>query len=266
MEQYILPILFFLLIGAVAGVLLTVASKLLYVKTDETVEKINEALPGANCGGCGFSGCEGYAQAVASGSAETNLCKPGGFEVTKRVSEIMGVAAVETENEYAFVRCNGNCDATEDKFAYIGTKTCVSVEKFYNGKGKCNFGCHGLGDCAAVCDENAIHIENGVAVINPKLCKGCGKCVKACPNRLITMIKASQKAVVSCSSCDVGKITKAACKNGCIGCGICSKKCPAGAIVINNNHAEINGALCTGCGVCISSCPIKCINYLPKCE
>lgn len=266
MEQYVLPILFFLIIGVVAGILLTVASKLLYVKTDETVEKITEALPGANCGGCGFSGCEGYAQAVAAGQAETNLCKPGGFEVTKSISEIMGVAAVEAERVYAFVRCNGNCDACSDKFVYIGTKTCVAIEKFYNGKGNCSFGCHGMGDCAAVCDENAIRIENGVAVINPKLCKGCGKCVKACPNHLITMVNEKQPAIVACSSGDIGKITKAACKNGCLGCGICVKKCPSEAIVINNNHAEINVEKCTGCGTCVSACPIKCIHFLPKCN
>lgn len=266
MEQYLLPILFFLVLGAAAGVLLTVASKLLYVKTDETVEKITEALPGANCGGCGFSGCGGYAKAVAEGSVPTNLCKPGGSEVTVAISAIMGVAAVEAEREYAFVRCNGNCDACSDKFIYIGTKSCAAIEKFYNGKGNCSFGCHGMGDCAAVCEENAIHIVNGVAVINPRLCKGCGKCAKACPNHLITMLKESQRVVVQCSSSDVGKITKAACRNGCLSCGICVKKCPEGAIVINNNHAEINGSKCIGCGICAAACPVKCIKLLPECK
>ena len=154
MEQYLYPILFFLGLGALIGILLTVASKLLYVKTDETVEKISEALPGANCGGCGYSGCEGYAEAVAKGLAPTNLCKPGGNDTTKKISAIMGVEAIETEREVAFVRCNGNCEATEDKFAYIGSESCGAVEKFYSGKGKCSSGCHGFGDCAAVCDNN----------------------------------------------------------------------------------------------------------------
>ena len=266
MEQYLLPILFFLGLGAAAGILLTVASKLLYVEKDETVEKITAALPGANCGGCGFSGCEGYAKAVAEGNAAPNLCKPGGVEATRAVSDIMGVAAVEAEREYAFVHCNGNCNASQDKYTYIGTKSCAAVEKFYNGKGSCAYGCHGMGDCAAVCEENAISIENGVAVINPKLCKSCGKCVKACPNHLISMVKASQRAVVRCSSADDGKITKAACKNGCLACGICVKKCSEGAIVINNNHAEINETKCTGCGTCISACPVKCIEFLPECK
>lgn len=266
MEQYLLPILFFLVLGAAAGILLTVASKLLFVESDETVEKITEILPGANCGGCGFSGCEGYAKAVAEGSVPTNLCKPGGPEVTAAISDIMGVAAVAAEGEYAFVHCNGNCEVHQDKFVYIGTNSCVAIEKFYNGKGSCAFGCHGMGDCAAVCDENAIRIENGVAVINPKLCKGCGKCVKTCPNRLISMLKESQRVAVQCSSADVGKVTKAVCKNGCLGCGICVKKCPEGAVVLNSNHAEIDGSKCTGCGTCVTVCPVKCIHFLPECK
>lgn len=259
MEQYVLPILFFLILGAVAGVLLTVASKLLFVKTDETVEKITEALPGANCGGCGFSGCEGYANAVAKGDAAPNLCKPGGAPVTIALSEIMGVAAQVQEREYAYVKCNGNCEATEDKFVYIGTGSCAAVEKFYNGKGKCTSGCHGLGDCVKVCENNAICIKNGVAVINPELCTACGKCVKVCPNKLISLIGESQKFIVRCSSTDPGKITRAACKNGCIGCGICAKKCPVGVISVNANHAVIDAGKCIGCGTCAQACPMKCI-------
>ncbi|MCM1333609.1 MAG: RnfABCDGE type electron transport complex subunit B [Bacteroides sp.] len=264
-EQYILPILVFLLLGAAAGVLLTVASKLLFVKTDETVERITEALPGANCGGCGFSGCAGYAAAVAKGEAATNLCKPGGNPVTEAVSRIMGVEPIASEREYAFVRCNGNCGATEDKFSYIGTESCAAVEKFYNGKGNCAYGCHGLGDCAAVCEYGAIRMENGVSVIDPMLCRACGKCVKACPNHLITLVKESRSFAVRCYSADVGKVTRAVCKNGCIGCGLCVKKCPEGAIVVDNNHAEIDGKKCVGCGECAKACPTKCIAALPVC-
>lgn len=266
MEQYVLPILFFVLIGAAAGILLAVASKLLFVKTDETVEKITAALPGANCGGCGYSGCEGYAKAVAEGSAPANLCKPGGPEATAEISGIMGIEAVIAEREYAHVRCNGNCDACDDKFTYIGTKSCAAIEKFYNGKGNCSFGCHGMGDCAAVCDNDAIRIEKGVAIINPELCGGCGKCIKACPNNLISFVKESQRYAVRCSSGDTGKVTKSVCKNGCIGCGICVRKCPKGAIILNNNHAEINSDMCNNCGACYAACPVKCIQILPVCH
>lgn len=265
MEQYLFPILFFLVLGALVGVLLTIASKLLRVEVDETVEKLNESLPGANCGGCGFSGCDGYANAVAKGEAPTNLCKPGGNDTVRALSAIMGVEAVETEREVAYVCCNGNCEATEDKFTYIGTKSCAAIEKFYNGKGKCQSGCHGMGDCAAVCDNNCISIKNGVAVVDPTNCTACGKCVKICANNLIRLVKVSQKYMVQCSSADTGKVTKASCKNGCIGCGICTKKCPEGAVVINNNHAEIDPSKCTGCGICVAACPIKCIVEIPHC-
>lgn len=262
MEQYVLPILFFLLLGAAAGILLTVASKLLFVKSDETVEKITEALPGANCGGCGYSGCEGYANAVAKGEAPPNLCKPGGAPVTVAVSEIMGVAAVVQEREYAYVKCNGNCEATGDKFIYIGTDSCAAVEKFYNGKGKCSSGCHGLGDCVKACEYNAICVKNGVAVVNPDACTACERCVKVCPNHLIALIKESQKYIVTCSSTDSGKITRAACQNGCIACGLCAKKCPSEAIAVSANHAIIDPNKCTGCGICAEACPVKCINLL----
>ncbi len=266
MEQYILPVLFFLVIGAVIGVLLTVASKFLHVDTDETVSRISEALPGANCGGCGYSGCDGYAKAVAAGEAPPDLCKPGGTETAKRIGAIMGIEVGETARTVAFVRCNGCYGATEDKFTYIGTNSCSAVEKFYNGKGNCRNRCHGMGDCAAVCDQKCITIQNGVAVIDTFGCIGCGKCVRACPNKLIVLIKETQKYMVRCYSEDTGKNTRAVCKNGCIACGMCVKKCPSKAIVINNNHAETDNEKCTGCGICADVCPIKCIALLPLCR
>ncbi len=262
MEQYLLPILFFLIIGAVIGILLTVASKVFYVKTDETVSKISEALPGANCGGCGFSGCDGYAAAVAAGEAPPDLCKPGGVQTAKKIGEIMGIEVGDMERVVAFVRCNGNCDATEDKFTYIGSGSCAAIERFYNGKGKCRAGCHGMGDCIRVCENGCITVRNGVAAVDPTDCIGCGKCVKACPNKLIVLIKESQRYMVRCSSLDTGKETRQICKNGCIACGLCRKKCPSDAIIIENNHAYINTGKCTGCGICETVCPVKCITCI----
>ncbi len=259
MEQYVLPVVFFLGLGAVIGILLTLASKVLFVKTDETVQKITEALPGANCGGCGYSGCAGYAEAVAAGKAPPDLCNPGGAAAAERIGAILGIEVQGRERQVAFVRCNGSCDATEDKFTYIGTRSCTAIERFYNGKGVCRLRCHGMGDCAAVCDNGCISVQNGVAYVDPTNCTGCGKCVRACPNELIVLINARQQAMVRCYSDDTGKDTRRICKNGCIACGLCVKKCPENAIVINRNHAEINTEVCTGCGICLSVCPIKCI-------
>lgn len=261
----VLRILFFLLIGGAAGALLTFAGKLFFVKTDETVEKITEALPGANCGGCGFAGCADYADAIASGKAKPNLCSPGGLEVNRKISGILGVAVEETEPMVAYVHCNGCNGAVMDKFVYAGTKSCIAAEKFYNGKSDCSFGCLGFGDCVNACDSGGIEIRNGVAVINPSKCIACGKCVKACPNHLISMKKKSALMAVRCSSGDIGKITRAVCKNGCIGCGLCVKKCPEGAMALNNNHAEIDYNKCKSCGICADACPVKCIEILSRC-
>lgn len=261
---YILPILIFAVIGAVAGGILVVCSKVFHVESDETVSKLTEALPGANCGACGYSGCEGYATAVANGEAEANLCKPGGSEAAKKMAEVMGTEAADMVREVAFIRCNGCSGATEDRYIFTGTQTCVASERFYNGKGTCRSACDGLGDCVAACDFGAVSLINGVAVVDPAKCMGCGKCVKACPNKLIVIIPADQKYAVQCSNIDSAKITKAVCKNGCIGCKICEKKCSVGAIKVENNHATIDGAKCNGCGDCANACPQKCIALIGK--
>lgn len=264
MEQYVFPILFFFAIGAVIGLLLTAASKIFHVEVDETLSKLSEALPGANCGGCGYSGCSGYARALAAGEAPPDLCKPGGNETAAEIGRILGVEVGKVEKVVAFVRCNGNCDVTEDKFIYIGSGSCVAIERFYNGKGKCRAGCHGMGDCTRVCENHCISVNNGVAVVDPIYCTGCGKCVKVCPNKLITLIKESQRYIVQCSSVDTGKETRQICSNGCISCGICVKKCQGGAVVIDNYHALIDPDKCTHCGICQTACPVGCITKLPE--
>ncbi len=256
---YILPVIIFLAIGAAAGGLLMLCSRFLYVETDDTVTELIEALPSANCGSCGYSGCEAYANAIANGEAKTNLCSVGGSETAKKLAAIMGTEALETARRVAFVRCNGCTSATEDRYIFTGTPTCAAAERFYNGKASCRSGCDGLGDCAAVCEFDAISVIDGVAVVNPSRCRGCGKCAEVCPNRLIEIIGAAQKYAVRCSSSDSGKLTKAVCKNGCIGCKICEKKCESGAITVTNNHAVIDGAKCSGCGKCAAACPQKCI-------
>ena len=259
---YILPVLIFAVIGAASGVLLTVGSKIFFVKTDETVAKIVEALPNANCGACGFSGCEGYANAVAKGEAPTNRCKPGGAAAAAKIASIMGTEALETVREAAFVRCNG-CEGTvEDRFEFDGTPSCAAVERFYNGKKMCRTGCDGYGDCAAVCENDAIHIINGVAVVDQSKCGACGKCVAVCPNHLIEIRPADYLYAVRCSSKDNAKVTRAICKNGCLGCHLCEKKCPSGAITVKDNHASIDYQYCVGCGICAEVCPAKCITLV----
>ena len=248
------PIIFFAVLGLAAGVLLAAASKILYVKTDERVEKISSALPGINCGACGFSGCEGYANAIVGSSAPLDLCKTGGGDALAAISGIMGVDAGESIPEKAVVRCTGDCEAATLKYDFAGVKSCAAAEIFYSGYKKCTSGCLGLGDCIKVCPQGAISIKNGIAVIDECKCVGCGICVRECPNGLIAVRKITNKVDYTCMSANTAKDTVAACKNGCIGCRQCERVCPEHAVKVVNNHAELDYSLCTSCGKCAEVC------------
>lgn len=258
-DAYILPFLLFAVLGLISGILLTFCSRLFAVKTDEKVEEISEALPQINCGSCGYSSCGGYAEALSKGDAPINLCKPGGDATAKKISEILGTAFEDVEETVAFVRCNGNCKATDDKFDYEGLQTCSAINLYYNGRGKCKYSCTGLGDCVKVCSYNAISIRNGIAVVDSSKCRACGLCFTACPNNLIEMKPLSNPIAVRCHSDDEGKLVMSVCKNGCIGCKICEKKCPQEAITVKNNLASIDYQKCIACGICANSCPVHCI-------
>jgi len=255
--QILIPILIFIGLGLVAGILLSVFSKIFAVKTDERVEQIVEALPGLNCGVCGFSGCENYANELV------NKCVPGGDDASKKISTILGKDYEDVVEMIAFVRCNGAVPhVTQDSYTYQGEKTCAACNMYYQGKGSCDFGCIGYGDCVKECAYGAISIIDEVAVIDPTLCKGCTICVKSCPKHLIEIRDATRKVYVNCSSCNNGKATISKCSNGCIGCKKCEKVCPTGAITVENNLANIDYDKCTNCLECANNCPKKCISII----
>lgn len=246
--------------GLAAGVLLTVCSKIFEVKTDERIEAVNEALPQINCGACGFAGCSDYAKAVVVNGVPTNMCKPGGAESSKKISAIMGIEEMKSEPQVAVVLCGGTCENAEDKFIFDGVSSCKAANLYYNGSKSCAYGCLGFGDCAKVCPENAIHIENGVARVNKARCIGCGLCAKVCPDKLIVLRSVSNTVDVRCSSKAPGKVVRGVCKTGCIGCKICEKKCRFGAIHVEDNLARIDYDKCTSCGACAEACPAKAIS------
>lgn len=259
MLSYIIPVLIFAVLGILAGTLLTVASKVFEVKTDERIEAAAAALPQINCGSCGYSGCSDYAEAVVTKGAPCTACKPGGSQTAAKLAEIMGISAQEVESEVAFVRCKGDCNVTKHKYVFDGVPSCAASNRFFNGSKECSSGCLGYGDCVKVCPRNAISIIDRIAVIDPAVCIGCGLCAKECPNNLIVVRRASQVFETACSSIDPGKITRKTCKVGCIGCGICMRKCPEKAITVSENHASIDYSKCSGCGICQQSCPMKAI-------
>ena len=254
-ERYLIPILIFAALGLLAGILLVTASKLFAVKTDPRIASIQELLPGANCGACGYAGCADYAEAVVTKGAATNLCRPGGTETAVRIAAVMGTEALTIKPEIAVLHCRGHCKATARKYEYDGIQSCAAAKRLHGGSNGCAYGCIGLGDCAAVCEYDAIRIVNGIADIQPGLCRACGRCVQACPNGLISLRSTLKHIDVRCSSRDSGKVTKAVCKLGCIGCRICEKNCMSRAIHVENNHAVIDYSKCTGCGTCCDVCP-----------
>lgn len=251
---YFLPIIIFVALGLLSGVLLTIAAKVFAVKTDERLGELVDALPGINCGACGFSGCAEYAKAVLGGSP-ANSCLVGGAEVAGKLSGVMGVSAEEVAVAVAFVHCSGNCENTERKFSFEGTHSCLAANRFYSGSESCTHACLGFGDCAAVCPNGAITVVDTLARVNKTLCVGCGLCARACPNKLISVKKIDSFVDVACSSTDNGKLTKSLCKKGCIGCKICEKKCPSNAIHVENDLARIDYDKCTICGECVKACP-----------
>lgn len=257
---YIIPALILGACGILAGILLTVASKIFYVKIDERIQKIGESLPQANCGACGYAGCADYADAIVNNNAPTNLCRPGGEDSANKIAEILGTSASAVIPMTAVVHCNGDCNATKQQFDFDGVQSCKAVKRFYGGNGMCKYGCIALGDCVNVCEYNAITIKDNLAIINTSICKGCGQCAAVCPNHLISIRPKSNTVDVLCSSSANGKATKLSCSNGCIGCKICEKKCPNGAIKVADNHASIDYEKCTNCGECRNACPVKAIH------
>lgn len=242
-------------IGLVIGLILAVASAIMAVPTDEKVEALTEALPGANCGACGYSGCSGYAKALAEGTAKLGVCSPGGEETAKAIAEILGVEAGAVERKVALVHCMGSCDNTETKMNYQGVSSCKAAVSLHGGTGVCAYGCLGFGDCEAVCPYGAVSVCNGVARIDENLCKGCSLCVNACPKHIISLVTLKEQAVVRCSNSDKGAAAKKACKAACIGCKKCEKVCDQGAVTVQNFKAAVDPEKCTGCNACIEACP-----------
>jgi len=247
-------------LGIVFGAVLGVASKVFAVEKDEREVAISAVLPGANCGGCGYAGCSGYASAVVSGNATTDKCVAGGAEVTAKISEIMGVEAIAAERYVAFVRCSGGAKS-ERKYNYVGLSDCFSaLNSIGGGPLTCRFGCLGLGSCAKVCKFGALSVINGVAVVDNEKCGGCMQCAATCPKRLIAKIPYKSQFRVGCNSHAKGAAVRKLCEAGCIGCGICVKNCPSNAIALEDNLAVIDYAKCTNCGTCAEKCPRKIIH------
>ena len=247
-------------IGILIGLILGVAAIKLHVDVDEKEQAVLEALPGNNCGGCGFPGCSGCAAAIAKKEAPANQCPVGGAAVAAAIAEIMGEDAGVNTPMVAYVHCGGDCEKATQRYEYTGVPDCrIMSQAPGSGPKACEYGCLGGGSCVDVCQFDAIHIVNGIAVVDKDACKACQKCIHICPRHLIELIPYGATEAVTCMSRDKGAEVNQYCKVGCIACRICEKNCPSGAITVENNVASIDQEKCTHCGICAQKCPKKAI-------
>lgn len=259
MKTVFVTVLIFAGLGAAFGALLAVASKIFAVKTDERVPQISEKLPGANCGGCGYSGCAALADAIVRGDARPDACNVCGADTAREIAAIMGEEIGDTVRMRAVVKCLGAGDAARKKYIYGGADDCVSASQLAGGDKLCGSGCIGLGSCVAACAFGAISVKNGVVSVDGTKCSGCGSCVAVCPKNVIELIPRDSKYYVGCASTERGAVTAGQCRVGCIGCRICKKICEVGAIKVEGNLASIDHTKCTSCGRCAEKCPRKII-------
>ncbi len=264
MSTIITAVIIVAAIGLIAGLGLAIASKVMAVPVDEKAAAIRECLPGANCGACGFSGCDGYAAALSSGETEdTALCSPGGNEAAKGIAAVLGVEAGNVKPKVAVVLCQGNNQNVGTKLDYSGVESCKMAAQLFGGPKNCIYGCLGFGDCVKKCPYEAIFICDGVARINPDRCRACKMCINTCPRNLIELLPLeTAQAGVFCKNRDKGAKTRKQCAVGCIGCMKCAKVCENGAITVENNVAHVDYEKCIGCGKCAEACPVKAVNLV----
>lgn len=257
MQTIVYTFIVSLVLASVLGFLLGVFKKVFRVDVDPTVDNVRAALPGANCGACGYPGCDGLAAAIASGEAPVNACTVGGAKTAEAVGKIMGVTATG-ETKVSVLLCQGSVDNCKPKAMYVGVKTCRAAKLSINGTKLCDWGCIGFGDCETACPFDAIHVgEDGLPHVDFSKCNGCGICVTECPQRVLTLVPTERTgAIALCSNRNTRKsqVIKD-CKVGCIKCGKCEKVCPKSCIKVTDGIPVVDYAVCDSCGECVKNCP-----------
>ena len=248
-------------IGLVFGLGLAMAAHKFAVEVNPKIEEVLETLPMAQCGGCGFPGCEGYAIAVVEDpNVSPTLCFPGKAEVAAQIAALTGKEAAAFEDSIATVRCSCLDGNVKNKLDYIGFASCTAANLAFGGPSSCAYACIGLADCQVSCPFNAIKMVDNFPIISPALCVSCGICVDACPKNIIEIMPLNARVHIPCMTQDPGKTVKKVCDIGCVYCKVCIKKCPAQAMTYEDGVIKIDHKSCleygTDCNeICISCCP-----------
>ena len=248
-------------LGVVLALVLYLVAKKFKVEEDPRIDEVEKAMPGANCGGCGYAGCRAFAEsAVKAPNLDSHFCPVGGNDTMARVAAILGYEVKAKAPQVAVVRCIGSCAVRPKTNEYDGYPSCKVKATLYSGDTGCSFGCLGCGDCVAACQFGALSMdpETGLPVVDEAKCTACGACVKACPKLLIELRPKGPRGMretVLCVNKDKGPVAKKACASACIGCGICVKTCTHEAIILENNVAYIDPLKCKLCRECEAMCP-----------
>lgn len=254
-------------IGLFFGIGLALAAHKFAVESNPLIEEVLESLPLANCGGCGYPGCEGYAiEVVTDPEVPPNLCFPGKEAVAERVASLTGKKMIAVEDTMAVIRCSRIEGRVSHKHRYIGFASCTAASLGYGGPSACQYACIGLGECAEACPFEAIEMVENFPVVDPDKCVSCGVCVKTCPKQIIEIQTMKARVWVPCSTKDLGKAVMGVCKVGCIGCKMCVKVCPAEAVAYEDNLVKIDHQACIEFGpsceeICVTKCPRDIVNY-----
>lgn len=273
MSTIVITIISLCAIGIASAVILYLVAQKFKVEEDPRIDIVEGLLPGANCGGCGYPGCRGLAEAaVKSDTLDGISCPVGGASTMSQIAAALGREVKAQAPKIAVVRCNGNCTNRPRTSEYDGARSCAIEHSLYAGDTACAFGCLGCGDCVTACPFDAIHMnpETLLPEVSDDKCVACGACVKACPRNIIELRNKGPKdrrVFVSCVNKDKGGVARKACKVACIGCGKCVKECPFEAITLENNLAYIDYSKCRLCRKCVSVCPTGAIhetNFPPR--
>lgn len=245
------------------------ANRAFHVDVDPRLDQINAVLPGANCGGCGFVGCNDYAEAVVSGKATPDCCPVGGESCASAVASIMGVELDQSWPFRPVVHCGATLEQRKGRMDYKGERSCATANLVADVQG-CTYGCLGFGDCEAACKYDAIHVEYGLATVDYHKCVGCGKCAEVCPRNIISMVPFKQQRMLAirCSSKDMGKDVRAVCEVGCIGCKACERAAGSVFKVENNlpviDYDKYDPETMAAAQLAVDKCPMKRIMEVGK--
>lgn len=256
--QVFIPALILLVLAMLFAIALAYLGKKLAVSRDERIDQVRDCLSGANCGACGYAGCDGFATALVEGKAELSSCNATSKEKKEEIAEILGLTDTG-EATKVVVCCHGGQDA-KDKYDYVGYGDCRSMELLAGGRKQCAWGCLGTGSCVDACQHHAVTVkQKGYSEVSLSKCISCGRCISVCPKKIIKRIPASATYYVACSNHQKGKEVRELCTKGCIACGLCVKQCEVDAITIVDNLATIDYTKCINCGKCAAKCPQRCI-------